>query len=52
MTEDMAFLRCRVIINPFPHTAILQQTTLTKIMNGHSSERNEHSLSWKALKTL
>ena len=39
-------------INPFPHTAILQQTTFRKILNVHSSERNEHFLSWKALKTL
>ena len=38
--------------NPFPHTAILQQTTFRKILNVHSAERNEHFLSWKALKTL
>ena len=39
-------------MNPFPHTAILQQTTIRKILNVHSAERNEHFLSWKALKTL
>ena len=27
---------------PFPHTAILQQTTFRKILNVHSAERNEH----------
>ena len=36
----------------FLHTAILQQTTFRKILNVHSAERNEHFLSWKALKTL
>ena len=38
--------------NPFPHTAILQQTTIRKILNVLFAERNEHYLSWKALKTL
>ena len=40
------------VINPFPHTAILQQTTYRKILSVHSAERNEHFLSWKTLKTL
>ena len=38
--------------NPFPHTAILQHTTFRKVLNVHSAERNEHCLSWTALKTL
>ena len=42
------------VVNPFPQTAILQQTTIRKILNVDSAERNEHSfkLSWNALKTL
>ena len=43
---------CNHFFNPFPHTAILRQTTFRKILNVHSAERNEHFLSWKALKTL
>ena len=43
-------LKIKIIkmFNPFPHTAILQQTTFRKILNVHSAERNEHFLSWKA----
>ena len=41
-----------IVVNPFPHTAILQQTTFRKILNVLSDERNENFLSWKALKTL
>ena len=42
-------MQCRlVVINPFPHTAILQQTTFRKILNVHSAERNKHFVSWKA----
>ena len=29
-------------INPFAHTAILQQVTFRKILNVHSAGRNEH----------
>ena len=41
-----------VAFNPFPHTAILQQTTFRKIFNVHSAEREMNIfLTWKALKT-
>ena len=42
------------LFNPFPHTAILHQTTFRKTLNVHSAERNEHFFgqSWTALKTL
>ena len=39
-------------VNPFPHTAILQQTTFRKIMNVHSAERNEQFFKLESLKTL
>ena len=35
------------LVNPFPHTAILQQTTFRKILNVHSTERNEHFSSFE-----
>ena len=32
----------KFLFNPFPHTAILQQTTFRRILNIHSAKRNEH----------
>ena len=45
--QKQVVLIARVVIissglNPFPHTAILQQTTFKYILNIHSAERNEH----------
>ena len=38
--------------NPFPHTAILQQTTFRKILNVHSPERNEHFFKLKIFENI
>ena len=47
MRLNITSLKCvllgnRNLLNPFPHTAILQQTTFRKFLNVHSAERNEH----------